>query len=121
MDITSHPRALPFLFLTELWERFGFYVAQGLLVLYMTSYYGFSDDTSFTISGVFSGLVYISPFLGGILADKLLGYSASIIYGAVFLILGYALLGLSSTPFFFYPALATIIVGNGLLKPNISS
>jgi len=116
-----HPKALPFLFLTELWERFGLYVAQGLLVLYMTEYYGFSDNTSYSISGIFAGLVYISPFIGGFLADKLLGFKTAIIWGGLFLVLGYALLALSSINAVFYPALATIIIGNGLLKPNISS
>jgi POT family proton-dependent oligopeptide transporter len=91
---STHPIALPFLFLTEMWERFGFYVAQGLLVLYMTEYYGFSDSESFTISGVFAGLVYIAPFLGGILADRILGFKTAIIWGGLFLVLGYALLSL---------------------------
>ncbi len=120
-DRYHHPKALPFLFLTEMWERFGFYVIQGLLVLYMTQYYGFSDSMSDTISGTFMGLVYISPFIGGFLADKLLGFKTSIVWGGFFLIVGYALLALSSTQSFFYPAIATIIVGNGLFKPNISS
>lgn len=116
-----HPKALPFLFLTEMWERFGFYVAQGLLVLYMTKFYGFDDNTSDTISGVFMGLVYISPFIGGFLADKLLGFKTAIIWGGLFLVLGYGLLALSEIQLFFYLALATIIVGNGMFKPNISS
>lgn len=116
-----HPQALTFLFLTEMWERFGFYVAQGLLVLYMSSYYGFSDDASYSISGIFAGLVYISPFIGGFIADRFLGFKTAIIWGGLFLVLGYFLLALSSTLLFFYPALATIIIGNGLLKPNISS
>lgn len=119
--LSRHPRVLPFLFLTEMWERLGFYVAQGLLVLYMTHYYGFSDDLSYTISGTFGGLVYISPFIGGFLADKYLGYQTAILWGGLFLVCGYSLLGLSYVPILFYPALATIIVGNGLLKPNISS
>lgn len=123
MDVVraNHPKVLPFLFLTEMWERFGFYVAQGLLVLYMSQYYGFSDDMSYSISGIFAGLVYISPFLGGFLADRLLGFKTAIIWGGLFLIAGYTLLALSKTALLFYPALATIIVGNGLLKPNISS
>lgn len=118
---SQHPKALPFLFLTEMWERFGFYVAQGLLVLYMSKYYGFSDDVSYSISGIFAGLVYISPFIGGSLADKLLGFKTAILWGGLFLVLGYALLSLSSNHAMFYPALATIVIGNGLLKPNISS
>jgi POT family proton-dependent oligopeptide transporter len=129
MDTTSslaqqhpqHPKVLPFLFLTEMWERFGFYIAQGLLVLYMTKFYGFSDDLSYTISGIFAGLVYISPFVGGFMADRLIGFKTAIIWGGLFLVAGYALLALSSTQTLFYPALGTIIVGNGLLKPNISS
>lgn len=119
---SSHPKALPFLFLTEMWERFGFYVTQGLLVLYMTQYYGFSDSDSYTISGIFAGLVYISPFIGGMLADKLLGFRTAIIWGGLFLVLGYALMSCSAlNKLLVYPALATIIIGNGLLKPNISS
>lgn len=118
---SRHPEALPFLFLTEMWERFGFYVAQGLLVLYMTRFYDFSDDLSYTISGIFAGLVYISPFIGGFLADRVLGYLTAIRWGGLFLVFGYALLALSANVILFYPALATIIIGNGLLKPNISS
>jgi POT family proton-dependent oligopeptide transporter len=117
---TRHPRALPFLFLTEMWERFGFYVVQGMLVLYMTKAYGFSDDKSFTVSGMFAALAYISPLTGGFLADRVLGFKVAIVWGAGFLILGYALLA-APFPELFYWALATIIVGNGLFKPNISS
>ncbi len=118
---THHPKVLPFLFLTEMWERFGFYVVQGLLVLYMTEHFGFSDVVSDTISGTFMGLVYISPFVGGYLADKVLGFKVSILWGGLFLVLGYALLAFSSTTALFYPSLAVIICGNGLFKPNISS
>ncbi|OGT47148.1 MAG: hypothetical protein A3E83_05170 [Gammaproteobacteria bacterium RIFCSPHIGHO2_12_FULL_41_20] len=115
-----HPRALPFLFLTEMWERFGFYVVQGLLILYMTQYFGFSDSASYTILGTFTALAYIAPIVGGFLADRLLGFKQAIIWGGLFLVLGYALMSLS-TKASFYPALATIVVGNGLFKPNISS
>lgn len=116
-----YPKALPFLFLTEMWERFGFYIVQGLLVLYMTEYFGFSDSDSYTILGVFTALAYISPLAGGILANKVLGYKTAIIWGGLFLMLGYFLLSLPYAKVLLYPALATIIVGNGLFKPNISS
>lgn len=114
------PKALPFLFLTEMWERFGFYVVQGMLVLYMTKAYGFSDDKSFTVSGMFAALAYISPLIGGFLADRVLGFKTAVVWGGLFLIAGYALL---ASPFSnaFYIALAIIVVGNGLFKPNISS
>lgn len=118
--ISGHPKALPFLFLTEMWERFGFYVVQGMLVLYMTQSFGFTDDKSYMILGVFTALAYIAPMVGGFLADKLLGFKQAILWGGIFLIVGYALLALPGDNIF-YMALATIIVGNGLFKPNISS
>lgn len=113
-------KALPFLFLTEMWERFGFYVIQGLLVLYLTQFMGHSDDYSFTLVGIFTALVYISPIFGGYAADKFLGNKIAILWGGFLLICGYFLLSLP-IKHFFHPALATIIVGNGLFKPNISS
>ena len=120
---THHqPKALPFLFLTEMWERFGFYVVQGMLVLYMTKAFGFSDSDSYTIMGVFSALAYIAPFPGGMLADRLLGFKTAIIWGGILLSCGYAMLALwTSWQYAFYVSLATIIVGNGLFKPNVSS
>jgi len=116
----KHPKALPYLFLTEMWERFGFYVVQGLLVLFLTQGYGFSDDKSFTILGSFSALAYIAPMIGGMVADKVLGFKKSIFIGGLILSSGYALLALSNQQNFYY-ALAVIVVGNGLFKPNISS
>jgi len=120
MKKKKHPNALPFLFLTEMWERFGFYVVQGLLILYLTKVFNFSDDKSFTIAGLFSALAYVSPMVGGWLADKLLGFRMAIVWGGFFLIVGYAALALPQEQSF-YIALAIIIVGNGLFKPNISS
>jgi POT family proton-dependent oligopeptide transporter len=116
------PKALPFLFLTEMWERFGFYVVQGMLVLYMTKAFGFSDGDSYTVMGVFSALAYISPFLGGMLADRFLGFKTAVTWGGLFLSSGYAMLALSAdSKTAFYSSLATIIIGNGLFKPNVSS
>lgn len=115
-----HPKALPFLFLTEMWERYGFYVIQGLLILYMTKAYGFSDSKSYTILGSFSALVYIAPMIGGIIADRILGFKQAILWGAIILSMGYAFLVFSG-PNTFYYALAIIVLGNGLFKPNISS
>lgn len=115
-----HPKALPYLFLTEMWERFGFYTVQGMLVLYMTKSFGFSDDQSYMIAGMFTSLAYIAPMIGGLIADRLLGFKLSIILGGIFLSLGYATLATLISPLF-YVGLAIIIVGNGLFKPNISS
>lgn len=118
--IQSQPRALPFLFLTEMWERFGFYIVQGMVVLYLTEALGFSDARSFTLSGTFMALAYISPILGGFLADRVLGFKTAIYYGGFFLCLGYATLALPWRESF-YLGLGTVIVGTGLFKPNISA
>ena len=91
-----------------------------MLVLYMTRAFGFSDDQSYIISGAFTALAYISPMIGGLIADKILGFKVSILWGGIFLSIGYALLAFAPNHEF-YLALATIIVGNGLFKPNISS
>lgn len=115
------PIALPYLFLTELWERFGFYIVQGMLILYMTEYFGYTDAEGYTILGVFTALAYISPLVGGFLANKIIGYRVAIIWGGLLLFLGYFQLALPYAESLLYPALATIIVGNGLFKPNISS
>lgn len=114
------PHALRFLFATELWERFGFYTVQGLLILYMTQVLGFDDSHGYAILGVFSALAYIATLIGGYVADRLYGFTKTTLMGGFLLILGYGLLSVSNA-ILLYPALATIIIGNGLFKPNISS
>lgn len=114
------PSGLVVLFMTEVWERFGFYIAQGLLALYMTQKFNFNDAISYSILGAFTGLAYIMPVLGGYLADKLLGYKTSILIGGFLLCIGYAILAFNQL-ITFYLALAIIVVGTGFLKPNISS
>ena len=102
----GQPKALVYLFLTEMWERFGFYIVQGLLVLFMTEYFGFSDKKSFVISGMFAGLVYIAGIIGGFIADRFLGFKTTIIWGGLFLILGYGLVSLATHPDLLYVGLA---------------
>jgi POT family proton-dependent oligopeptide transporter len=114
------PKGLPYLFFTEMWERFGFYVVQGMLVLYMSKAFGLSDNESYTITGIFTALAYIAPFAGGYIADRVLGFKTSIIIGGIFLALGYAVMALPWSHGF-YLSLATIIIGSGLFKPNVSS
>ena len=120
MIFKQQPPALFYLCMTELWERFGFYVVQGMLVLFMSKSFGFPDNVCYTIQGVFTALAYISPIIGGFIADRLLGFKFSIICGGLFLSAGYVMLALPNTELF-YLSLATIIVGNGLFKPNVSS
>jgi len=121
INFSNYPKSLPVLSIVELWERFGFYIVQGLLVLFMTQKLGMDDATAASISGVFLGLIFISSIIGGYLADNHLGYKISILYGALFLIIGYMLLGFASSNDIFRVALATIVIGNGLFKSNISS
>lgn len=119
-DIFGHPRGLLYLFFAELWERFSFYGMRALLVLYMTKHLLFSDEMSFGIYAAYMSLVYVTPLLGGMLADKILGFRKAIILGGILMTLGHFLLTFEH-PIFFYSSLAFIIVGNGFFKPNISS
>lgn len=119
-NVQPYPKALPYLFLTEMWERYGFYVVQGMLVLYLTQARGFSDEKSFTISGTYLALAYVAPIIGGFLADRLLGFKTAIFYGGCFLFLGYLILLLPGRECFYF-GLGTAVVGTGLFKPNISS
>lgn len=120
----KHPSGLPFLFFTEMWERFGYYLMIGIFVLYMTDAErgGLALDrpVASDIFGTFIALVYLTPFIGGMLADKLLGYRLSIIIGGVMMGVGYLLLAVSNSMITFYISLAVMILGNGFFKPNIS-
>jgi len=121
----KHPSGLPFLFLTEMWERFGYYLMIGIFQLYLTdptATGGMAMDRreAADIYGTFIAFVFLTPFLGGLLADRVLGYTRSIFIGGALMGLGYlglALPGMTS----FYVSLLLIIVGNGFFKPNIST
>lgn len=117
----SQPRGLSIFFLTEMWERYGFYVVQGLLVLFLSEKFQFSDKQSYAILGSYSALVYISSIIGGYLADSALGYRHAVILGGMLLFVGYASLAYSYDPQYFYLSLAFLIMGTGLFKPNVSS
>lgn len=119
-DVFGHPRGLLYLFFGELWERFSFYGMRALLVLYMTKHLLFSDDMSFGIYAAYMSLVYVTPMIGGVLADKILGFRKAIILGGILMALGHFFLTFEH-PIFFFSSLALIIVGNGFFKPNISS
>ena len=121
----GHPKALWYMFGTEMWERFGYYLMLGIFSLYMIDGWnnggmGFSDGTKSDIYGTYLGLVYLTPFIGGLIADRLLGYRRSIIIGGLMMACGYFLLSVHSTTSF-YLALLLIILGNGFFKPNIST
>lgn len=120
----KHPSGLPFLFFTEMWERFGYYLMIGIFVLYMTDAQkgGLALDrpVASDIFGTFIALVYLTPFIGGLLADKLLGYRLSIVLGGVLMGIGYLLLAIPNNMVSFYGSLGIMILGNGFFKPNIS-
>ncbi len=115
-----HPKGLSYLFFAELWERFSFYGMRALLVLYMTKKLLLSDDMSIGTYAVYMSMVYISPLIGGMIADRILGFKRAILLGGIFIALGHFLITFE-TPFYFYSSLGIIIVGNGFFKPNISS
>lgn len=120
----KHPKALPLLFLSEMWERFGFYLMLGIFFLYMTDSQsggmGLDKKEASDIFGTFIALVYLTPFMGGLLADRVLGYRLSITMGGILMGLVYCGLALSGSTSF-YLSLFLIIIGNGLFKPNIST
>jgi POT family proton-dependent oligopeptide transporter len=124
----GHPRGLNTLFFTEMWERFSFYGIRPLLVLFMTAAlanggFGFDRPTASAIVGIYAGSVYLASLPGGWIADRWLGLRRSIYYGAILIALGHLSIALSSVfsrPAFF-SGLVLIVMGTGLLKPNISA
>lgn len=107
-----------------MWERFGYYLMIGIFLLYMTDTQkgGLAFDRSMgsDVYGTFIALVYLTPFIGGLVADKLLGYRRSIILGGVLMGIGYLMLAIPNNLFSFYASLGVMILGNGFFKPNIS-
>lgn len=116
----GHPKGLFYLFFAELWERFSFYGMKALLIMYMTKQLLYTDEMSFGVFAAYGSLVYATPPIGGIIADKILGYRKAIIWGGILMAAGHLVMAIESEVFF-YTALALIIVGNGFFKPNISS
>lgn len=118
--IGKQPRQLYLLFFAEMWERFSFYGMKALLIAYMVTELKFDEPKSYGILGAYSALVYTMPMLGGMLADRFLGYRRAVIYGGVLMTIGHLVLALPQEWSFFY-GMAFIICGNGFFKPNISS
>lgn len=121
----KHPIGLPFLFFTEMWERFGYYLMIGIFQLYLTTSIEnggleMTRGEAADIYGTFIAFVFLTPFLGGLLADRILGYSKSIFLGGILMGLGYLGLAIPGTTYF-YIALFLIVLGNGFFKPNIST
>lgn len=117
----QHPASLRVFFATEMWERYGFYVVQSLLALYMAMHFQWHDERVYALVGSFTALTYLSPVVGGWIADHLLGQKRAVIAGAIVLCFSYVLMTLLSSEIGLIAALSGVSVGTGLLKPNISS
>ena len=115
-----HPKALFYLFFTEMWERFSYYGMRALLMLYMTKQLLLGDFVSAGIYGSYMALVYATPVIGGMLSEKYLGIRKAIIIGAILMAVGHFGLAIE-TPWMFYASLSLLALGNGFFKPNISS
>ena len=119
----KHPKALPFLFLSEMWERFGYYLMIGIFTLYLKNAdqgFEMSEAESASLYGTFIALVFFTPFIGGLLADRVLGYRLPIVIGGILMGVGYCMMGVHSFPML-YSGMVLVIAGNGLFKPNIST
>ncbi|MEZ9334675.1 peptide MFS transporter, partial [Vibrio sp. 10N.286.51.A4] len=131
-NIFGHPRGLFLLFSTELWERFSYYAMRAILVLFLTDTtlnggLGWSTKDALDLYGIYTGLVYITPLIGGWIADNYLGQRKSILVGGVLMALGQFTLALPNGAIgldqvnALYLGLALLISGNGMFKPNIST
>ncbi|MEM9934843.1 MAG: peptide MFS transporter, partial [Bacteroidota bacterium] len=123
--ILGHPVGLFVLFFTEMWERFSYYGMRAILVLFLVSEvaaggWAWPREEALRLYGLYTGLVYLTPIIGGLLADRLLGFRWAVVIGALLMTLGHASLAFE-TETTFYAGLGLLIIGNGFFKPNISS
>ncbi len=119
----NHPKALPYLFLSEMWERFGYYLMIGIFTLYLKDVeagFALTEKEASDLYGTFIALVFLTPFVGGLVADRYLGYKNSIVIGGILMGLGYMLMGIHSLTML-YISMTFVIIGNGFFKPNIST
>lgn len=125
-QVLGHPSGLFVLFFTEMWERFSFYGMRALLVLFLVSALGIGGwdwprENALALYGTYLALLYLTPIIGGTLADKYLGNRKAIIIGAIIMTLGHASMAIESNPFFLYLGLGLLVVGTGFFKPNMTS
>jgi len=133
IQMRHHPKGLYILFFAEMWERFSYYGMRALLILYLTKHFLFTDGQAYGIYGAYTTLVYVTPVIGGVLADRYLGQRKAVLFGAVLLVLGHLGMAIEGEPVsvaserspdvlnIFYLSLAFIIAGVGFLKANISA
>src|SRR6059036_3185618 len=127
-DVTGwagHPRGLSTLFFTEMWERFSYYGMRAFLILYMVAPataggLGFADADAASIYGTYTGSAWAAAIGGGFIADRFLGQYRSVLIGGIIIAAGHFTLAFKALPFF-YTGLSLIVIGTGLLKPNVST
>lgn len=119
-EFLGHPAGLYVLFFTEMWERFSYYGMRALLVLYMVNYFKWTQSDASTIYKWYTSLVYLTPLLGGFLADRYLGNKWAIVIGATLMAIGHFCMAFEQLSVF-YAALVFLILGNGFFKPNMST
>jgi POT family proton-dependent oligopeptide transporter len=125
-QVLGHPSGLFVLFFTEMWERFSFYGMRALLVLFLVSALGIGGwdwprENALALYGTYLALLYLTPIIGGTLADKYLGNRRAILIGALIMTFGHASMAIESNPFFLYLGLALLVIGTGFFKPNMTS
>ena len=125
--VLGHPAGLFVLFFTEMWERFSYYGMRAILVIFLTgaisgnnSGWGWDTSTALSLLGTYALFVYLTPIVGGWLADNKIGYRMAVVIGALLMTLGHASMAIE-TPTFLYIGIALLIVGNGFFKPNMTS
>ncbi len=120
-QLLGHPTGLYTLFFAEMWERFSYYGMRALLILYVTKgFLGYGDKDANAVYGAYTALVYMTPFFGGMIADRLLGARTTVVIGGLLMSAGHLLMTFENR-FAFFTALALLILGNGFFKPNIST
>lgn len=127
-NVLGHPAGLFVLFFTEMWERFSYYGMRALLVLFLTSSligdnpgWGWPRAHALSIYGSYTALAYLTPILGGYIADKIIGYRWAVVVGAVLMTLGHLSMAIEVHHFFMYLGLGLLVIGNGFFKPNMTS
>jgi len=124
--VLGHPSGLFVLFFTEMWERFSYYGMRGILVLFLISSVGiggwdWTSKEALALYGTYTAMVYLTPILGGYLADNHIGYRKAVIWGALIMTLGHASMAMEFANMFLYIGIGLLIIGNGLFKPNMTS
>ena len=125
-QVLGHPAGLFVLFFTEMWERFSYYGMRGILVLFLVSSIGiggwdWTSKEALALYGTYTAMVYLTPILGGFLADRYIGYRKAVIFGAIIMTMGHASMAMEFDHMFLYIGIGLLIIGNGLFKPNMTS